>query len=72
VRYSKDSNDVGIEAEDSKLLKAIARKRLVKALQAREDLVFATMNCKVWRLAVITCSCEWCVSKSSHQSKLRL
>jgi hypothetical protein len=37
---------------ESPLLEAVARKRIVKTLQAEEDLVFAIMICKLRRLAV--------------------
>jgi hypothetical protein len=37
--YSQDSNDVSTEAEKSPLLRAVTKQRLVKALQAGEDLV---------------------------------
>jgi hypothetical protein len=40
------------EAEESPLLQAVSRKRLVKTLQAGEDLVFVAVICKVWRLAM--------------------
>jgi hypothetical protein len=50
--YSPDSNDVSTEAEESPLLEAVARERLVKTLQAGEDLVSAALICKMWRLAV--------------------
>jgi hypothetical protein len=43
---------VKTEAEESSLLEAVARKRLVKTLQAGEDLVFAAVICKLWRLAM--------------------
>jgi hypothetical protein len=43
---------VSVEAEESPLLEAVTRKRLVKTQQAGEDLVFATVICKLWRLAV--------------------
>jgi hypothetical protein len=51
-RYSPDSNDVSVEAEESPLLEAVTRKRLLKTLQAGKDLVFAAVICNVWRLAV--------------------
>jgi hypothetical protein len=38
VRYSPDSNEVSTEAEESPLLEAATRKRLVKTLQAGEHL----------------------------------
>jgi hypothetical protein len=34
------------------MLEAIARVRLLKTLQAEEDLVFAVVICKVWRSAI--------------------
>jgi hypothetical protein len=40
-------NDLSTEVEESPLLEAVARERLVKALQAGEDLVFAVVICKV-------------------------
>jgi hypothetical protein len=40
------------EAEESLLLEAVARERLVKTMQAGEDLVFAAVICKVWKLAI--------------------
>jgi hypothetical protein len=40
------------EAEESPLLEAVARERLLKTLQAGEHLVSAAVICKVWRLAV--------------------
>jgi hypothetical protein len=40
------------EAEESPLLEAVTRKRLVMTLQSREDLVFAAVICNVWKLAM--------------------
>jgi hypothetical protein len=40
------------EAEESPLLEAVARERLVKTQQAGEDLASAVMICKVWRLEI--------------------
>jgi hypothetical protein len=37
VGYSPDSNDVSTEAEESPLLRAVTKQRLVKTLQAGED-----------------------------------
>jgi hypothetical protein len=37
---------------ESPLLEAVARERLLKTLQARENLMFAAVFCKVWSLAV--------------------
>jgi hypothetical protein len=39
VGYSMDSNDVNREAEEIPLLRAVTKQRLVKILQAGEDLV---------------------------------
>jgi hypothetical protein len=39
VGYSPDGNDVSTEAEESPLLRAVTKQRLVKALQAGEELV---------------------------------
>jgi hypothetical protein len=40
---------VSAEAEESALLEAVTRKRLVKILQAGKDSAYALMICKVWR-----------------------
>jgi hypothetical protein len=40
------------EAEESPLLKAVAREWLLKTLQAGKGLAGAVVICKVWRLAV--------------------
>jgi hypothetical protein len=40
------------EAEESPLLEAVTGKRLVKTLQTGEEVVFAAVICKVWRLAM--------------------
>jgi hypothetical protein len=40
------------EAEESPLLEAVTRERLVKRQQAGKDLEGAVVICKVWRLAV--------------------
>jgi hypothetical protein len=37
------------EPEESSLLEAVARKRLVNTLQAGEYLVFAAVICEVWK-----------------------
>jgi hypothetical protein len=44
---------VSREAEESQLLEAVTKKRLVKRLQARKDLLLAGVICKVWKSAVI-------------------
>jgi hypothetical protein len=41
------------EAEESLLLEAIARERLVKTHQAGKDLAGAVVICELWRLAVV-------------------
>jgi hypothetical protein len=51
--YLPNSNDVSIEAEESQLLKAVARERIVKTLQAGEDLVFGAVNCKMWKAVIV-------------------
>jgi hypothetical protein len=38
VGYSPDSNDMSTEAEESPLLRAVIKQRLMKTLQAGEDL----------------------------------
>jgi hypothetical protein len=43
VGYSPDSNDVSIEAEESPLLEAAARERLLKTLRAGKDLAFGDL-----------------------------
>jgi hypothetical protein len=40
------------EVEDSPLLEAATRERLVKAQQARKCLVGAVVICELWRLSV--------------------
>jgi hypothetical protein len=40
------------EAEESPLLEAIARERLVKTQQAGKGLADAVVICELWRLAV--------------------
>jgi hypothetical protein len=51
VGYSPDSKEVSAEAQETPLLEAVTRERLVKTLQAGKGLVRALVNCKVWRLA---------------------
>jgi hypothetical protein len=41
--------DLSMEAEESPLLEAVTRKRLVKTQQAGKDLMCAVVICKVWR-----------------------
>jgi hypothetical protein len=40
------------EAEESPLLEAVVRERLLKTLKSGEGLVFAAVVCKVWRLVM--------------------
>jgi hypothetical protein len=40
------------EAEESRLLEAVARERLVKTQQAVKGLPSAVVTCELWRLAV--------------------
>jgi hypothetical protein len=44
--------DLSAEAEESPLLEAVTRERLVNKLQARKDLASARVIFKVWRLAI--------------------
>jgi hypothetical protein len=56
------------EAEESTLLKAVAGERLVKSLQAGEDIA-----CKLWKsttvlqLFVIT-TCKWSINRDTIQT----
>jgi hypothetical protein len=43
---------VSAEAEESPLLEAVIRKRVVKALEAEEDLGLVAVTFEVWRLAM--------------------
>jgi hypothetical protein len=45
-------NGMSAEAEQSPLLDAISRERLVQTMQVGEDLMFAAVICKVWSLAM--------------------
>jgi hypothetical protein len=40
------------EAEESPLLEAVARERLVKTQQSEKGLAVAVVTCESWRLAV--------------------
>jgi hypothetical protein len=42
-----------LEAEESPLLEAVARERLVKTQQAGKSLVGAVVICELWRLVVV-------------------
>jgi hypothetical protein len=44
--------DLSVEAEESPLLEAVTRERLVKTEQAGKDLACAVVICKMWRLAM--------------------
>jgi hypothetical protein len=44
--------DLSAKAEESVLLEAVMRERLVKTQQAGKDLVCAVLICKVWRSAM--------------------
>jgi hypothetical protein len=50
--YKQGSNDVSTEAEESPLLEAVTRKRLLKIQQAGKDLAGVAVICKLWRLAM--------------------
>jgi hypothetical protein len=43
---------VSAEAEESPLLEAVTRKRLVKTQQAGKGLVVVVVLCELWRLAM--------------------
>jgi hypothetical protein len=64
------------EAEESSLLEAVTRERMVKTQQARKDLACAVLIGKVWRLAMallITCNYELrgkVVNKFNLRSKI--
>jgi hypothetical protein len=64
------------EAEESPLLEAVARERLLETLQAGKELACTDLySVEINDSTVITCSSEWCVevvNKSIHQSKLHL
>jgi hypothetical protein len=44
VGYPPDTNDVRTEAEESSLLRAVTKQRLVKILQAEEDLACSNLS----------------------------
>jgi hypothetical protein len=44
--------DLSAEAEESRLLEAVTKERLVKRQQARKDLGCAVVICEFWRLAM--------------------
>jgi hypothetical protein len=44
--------DLSAEAEESSLLEAITRERLVKTQQAGKGLAGDVVTCELWRLAV--------------------
>jgi hypothetical protein len=43
---------VSAKAEESPVLEVVTKERLVNTLQAGEDLVFAAVICKLWKLAM--------------------
>jgi hypothetical protein len=49
-RYSPDSNDVSTEAEESALLKAVARERLLKHSRLGKAFAGAVVICELLRL----------------------
>jgi hypothetical protein len=51
-RWPLFREDFSAEAEESPLLEAVTRERLVKTQQARKDLAGVVVFCKVWRLAM--------------------
>jgi hypothetical protein len=51
VEHSPESNEVSVEAEESPLLEAITRERLVKTQQTGNT-ACAIVICKVWRSAI--------------------
>lgn len=59
------------KAEESPLLSFVTKQRLVKTLQAGEDLACSDLwIVEIGDSAVITCNSEWCVevvNKSIHQ-----
>jgi hypothetical protein len=44
--------DLSLEVEESPLLEAVTRERLVKTQHAGKDLVGAVVICELWRLAM--------------------
>jgi hypothetical protein len=51
-RESPSREDLSSEAEESPLLEAVTRERLVKTQQAGKDLACAVVILKVWRSAM--------------------
>jgi hypothetical protein len=51
-RESLFKEDLNAEAEESPLLEAVTRERLVKTQEAGKDLECTVVICKVWRLAM--------------------
>jgi hypothetical protein len=45
--------DLSTGEKEYPLLEAVTRKRLVKTLQAGEDLACAVLICKVWKSAIV-------------------
>jgi hypothetical protein len=74
VGYSPDGNDVSTEAEESPLLRAVTKQRLVKTLQAGEDLACSDfLSVGIGDSVVVISSYDlYGVNKSIHQSISRL
>jgi hypothetical protein len=57
------------EAEESALLEAVVRERLIRYSWLEKGLACAVVNCKVWEIsgsAVIRCSYEWSINPISN------
>jgi hypothetical protein len=60
--YLPDSNDVSTEAEESPLLRADTKQRLMKILQAGEDLASSDLSrAEISNSFIVICSFGWCV-----------
>jgi hypothetical protein len=51
LKNTRGRKDLSAEAQESLLLEAVARERLVKTQHTGKDLPDAVVNCQVWRLA---------------------
>jgi hypothetical protein len=73
VAYSPDSNDVSTEAEESPLLRAVTKQRLVKTLQAGEDVACSDLqsveisDCVI--VFVVT-ACKWSINPISNPNPI--
>jgi hypothetical protein len=57
--YSPDSNNVSTETEESPLLEAVTRERLLETQQAGEDLARSDLSsAEISNSAIITCNLE--------------